>query len=282
MIRKSLIALGALAAGLTFASAGAALADASSGTRGSTWTDPFGCQHYFFNEGTSAFMANILNRDGSASCGHAPSAVPSGLGIWLDPDGCAHWYLDSGTTGYLANVRFPNGRPSCGGSARQLASEYEQPQLVTTIWRAPDGCSHWVADDGFEGFMSSRLRRDGTPVCNSAPVPPQVLQLAGDALFDSGSAALKPEAEARLATFFDKVRAAGKSRIAVVGHTDSDGSAAANDALSVARATSVAAFGANYGVASDISGAGESQPVVPNDSPANKAKNRRVEITVLD
>jgi len=36
---------------------------------------------------------------------------------------------------------------------------------VANIWVDPDGCQHWVIDDGLEGFMSPRLNRDGTPQC---------------------------------------------------------------------------------------------------------------------
>lgn len=36
---------------------------------------------------------------------------------------------------------------------------------VANVWVDPDGCQHWYIDDGLEGFMSPRLNRDGTPVC---------------------------------------------------------------------------------------------------------------------
>lgn len=36
---------------------------------------------------------------------------------------------------------------------------------VASIWLDPDGCQHWVIDDGLEGYMSPRLNRDGTPRC---------------------------------------------------------------------------------------------------------------------
>lgn len=36
---------------------------------------------------------------------------------------------------------------------------------VANVWVDPDGCQHWYIDDGLEGFMTPRLKRDGTPVC---------------------------------------------------------------------------------------------------------------------
>ena len=34
-----------------------------------------------------------------------------------------------------------------------------------TIWVDPDGCEHWVMDDGWEGFMTPHVDRNGKPVC---------------------------------------------------------------------------------------------------------------------
>ncbi len=39
------------------------------------------------------------------------------------------------------------------------------------LWTDPDGCQHWVIDDGVEGFMSPRLNRDGTPRCGPGNAP---------------------------------------------------------------------------------------------------------------
>lgn len=38
------------------------------------------------------------------------------------------------------------------------------------IWTDPDGCQHWVMDDGIEGYMAPILTRHGMPVCNTAPM----------------------------------------------------------------------------------------------------------------
>ena len=36
------------------------------------------------------------------------------------------------------------------------------------IWIDPNGCDHWIIDDGVEGYMTPRLRPDGTPVCRDS------------------------------------------------------------------------------------------------------------------
>lgn len=43
-------------------------------------------------------------------------------------------------------------------------------QLVAGIWVDPNGCHHWIIDDGNEGYMDARLDRYGKPVC--APIAP--------------------------------------------------------------------------------------------------------------
>jgi len=71
--------------------------------------------------------------------------------------------------------------------------------------------------------------------------------------------------------------------ILIAGHTDSDGAAEYNMKLSELRAQAVGDILATNGVPREtitIRGYGETQPVAPNDSPANKAGNRRVELTI--
>jgi hypothetical protein len=42
--------------------------------------------------------------------------------------------------------------------------------LVAGIWIDPDGCDHWIIDDGVEGYLSPRLTPDGIPVCSGLGV----------------------------------------------------------------------------------------------------------------
>jgi outer membrane protein OmpA-like peptidoglycan-associated protein len=71
--------------------------------------------------------------------------------------------------------------------------------------------------------------------------------------------------------------------IKVIGHTDSKGSDAYNQALSERRASSVAAYLLGMGLAPDkltSEGGGESEPVADNETEEGRAKNRRVELHI--
>jgi len=74
-------------------------------------------------------------------------------------------------------------------------------------------------------------------------------------------------------------------RVKIVGHTDSDGDDKLNLDLSKRRAESVkSALSGQFGIDAsrlETEGAGESKPVAANDTPENKAKNRRVELIKL-
>jgi len=39
------------------------------------------------------------------------------------------------------------------------------------IWVDPNGCDHWIIDDGVEGYLSARLDKYGKPVCSGAAAP---------------------------------------------------------------------------------------------------------------
>ena len=40
-------------------------------------------------------------------------------------------------------------------------------EMTAGIWVDPEGCEHWMIDDGLEGYMDLRRTPDGKPVCNS-------------------------------------------------------------------------------------------------------------------
>jgi hypothetical protein len=42
-------------------------------------------------------------------------------------------------------------------------------ELQAGIWIDPNGCDHWIIDDGVEGYLSPRLSPDGRPVCSGSP-----------------------------------------------------------------------------------------------------------------
>ncbi len=47
--------------------------------------------------------------------------------------------------------------------------------LKAGIWIDPQGCDHWIIDDGLEGYMTARLDDQGRPVCSGAGAPSTVV-----------------------------------------------------------------------------------------------------------
>lgn len=104
-------------------------------------------------------------------------------------------------------------------------------------------------------------------------------------LFRSGAAVLAEGAETILKAIADAINQCPDVDIDVAGHTDSDGEAAANMALSVARAEAVVAALIGLGVGPErlyAVGYGELQPVADNATAAGKAQNRRIVVSVRD
>lgn len=103
--------------------------------------------------------------------------------------------------------------------------------------------------------------------------------------FDVNKDIVKPESYGTLKEIAAILNEVPDVQVSIVGHTDSDGADAANLDLSKRRAASVKKELVNsFGVNGDrlaTDGLGESQPVAPNDSPASKALNRRVEFIKL-
>ncbi|OJT48612.1 OmpA family protein [Pseudomonas moraviensis] len=106
---------------------------------------------------------------------------------------------------------------------------------------------------------------------------------AGNVLFDFDKSDLTAAAKAQLDTLMDKLRNADVVSIKVIGHTDSKGSDAYNQALSERRASSVAAYLLSQGLAPNkltSEGRGESEPVADNATDEGRAENRRVELHI--
>ncbi len=103
--------------------------------------------------------------------------------------------------------------------------------------------------------------------------------------FDVNKADIKPESYGTLKSIADVLKENAGVKVKIVGHTDSDGDDALNLDLSKRRAESVKnALASTFGIEAarlQTEGAGETQSVAPNDTPANKAKNRRVELIKL-
>jgi outer membrane protein OmpA-like peptidoglycan-associated protein len=109
------------------------------------------------------------------------------------------------------------------------------------------------------------------------------LAIPSDVSFDVGRANIKPNFAPVLDQFASGLRNNPNAEVRIIGHTDSTGSDAINNPLSVERATSTRDYLVARGVnaaAFRIEGRGSHEPVADNNSDAGRAQNRRVEIYV--
>jgi len=107
------------------------------------------------------------------------------------------------------------------------------------------------------------------------------LNVPNDVSFDVNSANIKPELRTVLDTFANSLRGDPNTQLSIIGHTDSTGSDAINNPLSLERARSVRDYLAARGVPAsriETSGRGEREPIADNNSDSGRARNRRVEM----
>lgn len=138
------------------------------------------------------------------------------------------------------------------------------------LWVDADGCMHWYADGGFEGYMVPRRNpKTGRAVCLKRHA---CLAQSTDDLFDAQTATLTSAGEARLRAFFAEQQA---QAYAVFAHSDGAGSKAAAERLTQAQAAAVAALARSAGEqVTEAVGGGARYPKAAKGS----AANRRIEL----
>ena len=163
--------------------------------------------------------------------------------------------------------------------ARIVALRPPAPAPTQVVVAAP------AAQPRLAGFLQPDIQAGLVAVRDLADR--SVVVLRGEGLFDSGSATLSADREALIRRIADAL-ARVPGTVVVTGHTDNVQSRSlkfpSNWHLSEARAASVRAMLQNDGVPGErlqARGKGEAEPVAPNDSAANRARNRRVEIELL-
>ena len=111
------------------------------------------------------------------------------------------------------------------------------------------------------------------------------LDIPSDISFATGRADIKPDFRPVLDSFANSLASNPGAQVSIIGHTDNSGTDAVNNPLSLNRAASTRDYLVSRGVAGsriNVDGRGSHQPLVANDTPANRAKNRRVEIFVAE
>lgn len=153
-----------------------------------------------------------------------------------------------------------------------------QPQqtgrIEWSMWIDPDGCMHWWADGGLEGYMVPRRDpKTGKAVCLKLNT---CLVENTDTLFATDSHRLTAHGRQRLEQFF---RSAGAFGYAIYGHTDARASDEYNMSLSQRRAKAVASVAQSVGASVErVEWFGERQPRATNATAEGMRQNRRVEV----
>ncbi len=142
------------------------------------------------------------------------------------------------------------------------------------------GCPLDTDGDGVYDYLD---KCPGTP--QGAHVDDRGCWVLENLHFDTDKARIKPDGYPVLYEVITVLKKNPGLRVEIQGHTDSRGSDAHNQALSEKRAQAVRDYLIKAGIDADrltAEGYGESKPAVPNTSPENMAKNRRVELTPID
>lgn len=111
------------------------------------------------------------------------------------------------------------------------------------------------------------------------------VDIPSDVSFDTGRYDIKPNMRPVLDNLANGLNQHPVTTITIVGHTDSTGSDAVNNPLSINRASAVRDYLVARGVAGQrivIDGRGSRQPIADNSTTSGRAMNRRVEIFVAE
>lgn len=138
----------------------------------------------------------------------------------------------------------------------------------------------------YQDRQEAELRRQlaGTGVDVSRQGDNITLNMPGNITFAFDSASLQPQFYPVLDNVAGTLTQYNQTVVEVAGHTDSVGTDAYNQTLSVQRANSVANYLMGKGLVRDrfiVTGAGETRPIASNDTESGRAQNRRVEITLV-
>ena len=132
--------------------------------------------------------------------------------------------------------------------------------------------------------LEQQTQGTGVQVTRTADNRLQIV-VPGDIAFDSGQAVIRPNFRTALDNFAQSLQQNPSSTVTIIGHTDSTGSPAVNEPLSLQRADATRDYLVSRGVAANrfqIDGRGSREPVASNDTEAGRARNRRVEIFLGD
>lgn len=181
----------------------------------------------------------------------------------------------------------------------QLRIYINNKRVMNTLWKYKQNIKmiEIYSDGDPYNYLISDIRVAKYSTKEEAPKPQKVgvsiqkiqggekLTVPEKVLFDFNKYMLKPEAKKALEVVGAYIKQTNPKKIVVIGYTDNVGSDEYNLALSFKRAQSVADY-LIYCARIDpkkieIKGLGKANPIAPNNTEANRAKNRRVEIKLM-
>ena len=144
--------------------------------------------------------------------------------------------------------------------------------------------ANWTPATAAAGCDGAIVAKPAAPAPAPKAAAPAKVTYAADAYFDFDKSVVKKEGKAKLDKLVDNSKSMNLEVMIAVGHTDSIGTDAYNQKLSVRRAEAVKKYLVSKGVAKNrvyTEGKGEKQPVADNKTAAGRAKNRRVEVEAV-
>ena len=194
---------------------------------------------------------------------------------WRSGQGNMQWKIGNASAlcWRTANWTPATAAPGCDGAIAPVAAAPALAAVVAPVVAAPAPAPAAVAPAPAPA-----------PAAPAAGAAATKVTYAADAFFASNSAVLKAAGKAKLDDLVDKVKGINLEVIVAVGHTDSKGTDASNQKLSVRRAEAVKAYLVSKGIEKNrvyTEGKGSKQPVADNKTAEGRAKNNRVEIEVV-
>jgi len=167
-----------------------------------------------------------------------------------------------------------------------------RPNMPEVNMEAPNVRAPTMKQPGVEepqaGAPSVEVPKVEAPSANVPQIPEAHREMAAmtekTVHFQSGTTHLTPDSKDDVAAVLSYLASNPTSRIRIEGFADSTGSAESNHKLSENRATALKAVLVAHGVKSDrieTTGMGDDNPIAPNDSSTDRARNRRAEITLI-
>lgn len=166
--------------------------------------------------------------------------------------------------------------PSPEGSLGKVVVQGQRGEQVLT--RAQQGVLLDGSKPPFD-VSDEQLQRDFGAAMRARPALPEQFLL----YFETGGAELTAESQALLQRIVERAKARPTVDMSVIGHSDTQGAADANEALALTRANAIAGQLRTLGLGNAlmaIESHGERNLLVPTPDETPEPRNRRVEVTL--